>query len=496
MNRAHLILVTPMLCLLWGGCDGSWTSPRREVGSAVWVIDQETPITGRDMMYLGRANCGEVFLEVGELRWEAGTPEIRALTPADLPRRTTATLVIRGSWTAGEELDEMETAQRLGGELRQLRNLAESRGLFLVGFHFDVTVPGRRALEGYARLLARLRDEIDRPLLLSATVASGWLEWEEMEGLAEAVHFLACFVYGQRPGAPERPDFWDFDVVESRLRRLEAWGRDYLVGVNTLATLDRRRRNGEVVASTSAFSVTELFSRLDLKLSLSFPWEAYHRDMFDLEATRSMRVGDWTLRAGDVLHVIRPTTSNLEELKRMLEGLDLDHRRGELYYRLPLAGEQLSLSALNIVSSLAATPATPELVLELDTEGFSARRWLVRVELQNHSPEATGIAMTDFNYVELKARRGIFGPVDLGDFTRMVLGKSGPDGLAEQTFRNADLLRLYYPLVPPGVTVRTGPVELKLRAGEPELRTEARYMLPDGRTLLVPSRVWTPEESR
>jgi hypothetical protein len=74
------------------------------------------------------------------------------------------------------------------------------------------------------------------------TVARERLEEEGMGRLARATDFWVVFLHGEREGGAEVAESWDLQITERDLRKLEAVGEPYLVGVVTGTAIRVGRR--------------------------------------------------------------------------------------------------------------------------------------------------------------------------------------------------------------------------------------------------------------
>lgn len=500
VSRGMGVAVAAFLCGSVMSCD-SLSSRQRPPGSALWV-GTASPALESWSGELEASSIREVFLEMGEIAFAAGVPRIDGVSAPVLPRRTPTTLVVSGEWTVGE-LDEQDAAESLAAGVRQLKIEAESRGLLPVGIHFDVDAGS--ALESYAQVLRLLRGELDEQLL-SASVEGSWLSRPEMEELARAVHYLVPFLYGQRLEAEkEESRLWDLAALEESLTRLEELEVDYVVGVVTLGGLSHLGRGDDLLATTGRAHLSPLLHNSSLKIEASFAFEGFHRQVFNLEARRPVEVGDWAVRSGEKLRVVRPLSSHVQELVGRLGQLDLEHHRGEVFYRLSQPEESLSLSLDHLLRALGPGDISPEINVDVARLRATSSAWTLKVELNNPSSESTALALQDLNYVELRADGGVWGQVELGDFRRMDLvnsavseGAAGQSrrrsGRSMRSIRDADILRLHYPIVDAGLTLSSGPVYLLLKSRRPQVTISGQFRLPGGRSLALPPTTLDPDK--
>jgi hypothetical protein len=183
-------------------------------------------------------------------------------------------------------------------------------------------------------------------------------------------------------------------------------------------------------------------------------------------------------------------------LRERLAALGLENHRGELYYRLVGEGERLSLPLQDVLAVFADgdPPLDVGIVArQVKTPGRTAarrgeragREEIVTVSIENRSREPTALALVDTNYVELVITNGTFGSVELGSFVRMELSQFGRRAQSMRAIREANVLRLHYPLLEPGALVESGGISLLHESADSELLAGARFLFPDGRELEV-----------
>jgi len=296
--------------------------------------------------------------------------------------------------------------------------------------------------------------------------------------VARVADFLVSPLYGQRPGEAKDSAAWDLAQVEAALHQLEKLDRDYLVEVVTVGQA-RLDGTGGALATTRG-SLGELVRSPVLELSHGFTLETIDGRTYRFEAQRLGTVLGWPVARGDAISVLQLGSHNLEEYRRRVETLDLKHRLGEVYHRLPAAGEGFALTVDNLVAALAPEPARAELKLTLEPLEEEAGQY--RVVLENPSAEPTDFATLSSNFVEVAAPGGVFGKVDPGDFYRWELFRVTPDGQRVRSFRRAGVLRLYGRYLGPGERKESGVIELSTE--EPPT-AYAEFLLPDGTSLRV-----------
>ena len=481
---APLLVLIAGLAGLAGGCLGG-ARPEKAGGSALWLTRDSGELTAAAQNRLAALGLKEIYLDAAELDW-SGTVHLRRIKAPAIPRRTPTTLVVSGLWLPGDRPPEaMATALR--SELSALRIEAEQVGLLVTGFHFAVE-PGESA-ESLGRTLARLRASLGSNTFLSASLGRKALEGPGAQAIADGVDFVVSLLYGQRPGEAEDPTAWDLEAVEENFRRLEALERPYFAGAVTLGTATWRGRDGRSKGFSTMLSLGELIGARNLELRPGFSLLGIDRQVWEFVARGPARAGEWNLPPGDSIRVVRSATPFMEEFRRRVGAWESTHRLGEVFYRLPREGERLSLSVDNLVDVLAPSAAAPVLDLTLERVAASDRRWLVRVNLANRSSESTDLAYFDSNFVQLEVEGATIGEVERGQFQRFELLADGAKGTMK-AFREANMLRLFLPLVEEHSEALSGTIELKLSRRNPGATISANFLLADGRTLEVAPLVW------
>lgn len=475
---------------LLAACPGSWGRPDKAQRSALWVGPGAPELSVVDLQRLDRAGIGEVFAEAAELKWSGSAPQIVSLPLPALPRRTAATLAVRGRWPTGE-LDTKAVAAELGRAVRRLEQESEEKGIVALGVHFDVDATG--ALASYGAVLAALRGGFDRTHFLSASFDRRWLADPAAQAVADGVDFLVAFLYGQRPGAPDDAAAWDLQAVEANFEPLEKLGRKYLLGVVTVGAATQLDASGAPVSYTTGLSLAPLVRDPLLELEHGFTLKAIDRQVYTFKAHGAVHLGDWRLRPGAGVRVVRLSSNHLEEFRRLVGAHDLPHHLGELFYRLPRADERLSLSLANLLAALGKEPATPRLDVQVTLARRTPRSLVLHVKLLNDSDETTEVAQLDSNFVEIDASGATVGRVDPGQFYRFEMLAKRPDGELVRSFRDAGTLRLYEPVLEAHEAVESGDAELLLRGRDADLTVYATFLLPDGRDVEFGPVPWTPE---
>ncbi|MEO1369491.1 MAG: hypothetical protein AAFX50_20115, partial [Acidobacteriota bacterium] len=265
----------------------------------------------------------------------------------------------------------------------------------------------------------------------------------------------------------------------------------YLVGAVILGYTSHLDGNGRLKTRTTRRSLGEVIGNRRMKLRPGFTLEGINRRVYAMVAERETTIGNWQLEAGDGIRMVRASSSDIEEMRRLLGLWQLPNHLGELYYKLPADNQPLSMHTDSLLSALDPEPSSPDLQLDVSVQRRTGRGYLLRFGLTNGNREFTELATLDNNFLQVIAPKARFAStkVKTGDFHRYDLLRTVGDTF-EPTFRQANVLRLYVPILEGQQRVRSGDVEL-VGGGDPHLELSARFLLPDGRTLEVPTRVWS-----
>jgi hypothetical protein len=481
-SRRRILLALAVAAVV-AGCWGDDEEGRR-AGSAVWVDGASEPLTIASYSRLESAGVTELYVEAATVEWQGDRAQVTPSPLAGAPGKPRAMLVVRGAWPLAIG-DAQEAARSLVGGLEAQRRAAEEAGWAVAGWHLDFAgLPPER-------LPKALRSTLDPRLLLAATVPGSSLSDDSLEDLLDAADFVAAFLYGVREGERDRPEAWDFRRVRAQVSELEEREEPYLVGVvmRGSATLIQ---DGQAVSELPGVSLATLAWNRGLRLRHGFSLEGIDRQVYEFGAYGPARVGEARLTTGDSVRVVTTSTAHLQELRRQLDEWKPRFRLGELYYKLPGEGDVLSLRADNVAHAASSERLLPRPKITIFTLGESANRVVVRLRLENDSPEASDLGQVDSNFVEVRAVGGNFGSVAPGRFLRY--DTLAPDGRGElrRTIRNPTVLRLYAPVLGPRATLDSGPLELRGSGGGKveDLLVTASFLAPYGGSAEMPVRSW------
>ena len=471
-------LVLPVIT----GC-GRGRRPPVPEGSALWIGEASAALDGSALSFLRSSGVEHLFGEAAVLEWVGDRPRLTERSRLQVPPRTPVFLVLRGAWRDG--LDPGAVAQALAGEVRRVSLEADGMGLVTAGVHFEVDAAGE--LETYGRTLDLLRGELPRELLISAGVRRSWLEDDALPAVVAGVDFTIAWLYGQRPDEMRRfgweAEAWDLGQVDLALRRLEALETPYLVGVVTLGSTMLLDSSGRVRDLRPGGPLRPLVRHPSLRLDHGFVLTGMDCRRYDFTAEATLELDGWTVQRGHHLRSLTLGPTRVREYRLLLPVLDLRHRLGDVFYRLPAPGDRLSVGLDGFREALSPKPRQGRLEVDLEEVRSGGRSLVLRARLKNPGTEATEVAFVDRNYLELETLSGRFGRIDPGEFQRYQLFRRDAAGKDRLSLRNANVLRLFEPVVDAGGEVRSGSLEVIGGRGLTKILWRLSYLLGDGSEL-------------
>lgn len=486
-NPGRPALALLAAALLAAGCLAGGGRRDKSAVSGLWVEPEELRYLDSELVSrLEDAGIGEFFIPLADLDLAGGDgPLVRR--PIPQLESTLKLDVVVGGRLALAGAEPQEAAERVGEAVQQLLFDVEASGIVPVGVHFDL-----REIDSVADAAAffnKLRGVLDRSFYLSTSLRRAWIDDQEIASLAKAADFVVPFLYGRRIWERDSDDAWDFSVVRQRLEQLEGYKASYMLGITGIGNVTHSDRNGKVKAFTSKQALSPFLWNRSLELRRGFSLQATHRRVYTLVAESPTRAGGWAIEPKDEIRLVRPMTSDLDELLEMLAQSELPHLVGELYYRLPAPEERLSLTAENILNALDPKPVAPDLRFEVQISRRTRRGARFRFLIENRNGEPTEFSLLDNNFLQITAEPDAFGAVDLGDFYRYDLLRMQDDGTYDRMFRGANVVRLHLPILEGQQRVSSGDVEIHRRS--PVLRLDARFMMPDGHTVEFGPFTWS-----
>ena len=488
--------VKPVL-LIWGllavvlvtaGCFNVNKRKQKTSASAIWISNNSEEVTASTLARLKDAGVEEAYVTAAELDLD-GPDLLRRFQVPDLESSLPMSLAIRGEWSGDSVDDPGALGVRFAEAAQQLRFDVESRGALVVGIHLDFTKVS--SFQSYAAFLEGIQEELSDDLFLSVTVQRGWIGKEGLASVTDAVDFVVPFLYGQRVSEKDAGDAWDFIELERRLRLLEELEVPYQLGIITLGTASLISDGGGLRARTTRRSMLDLLRNPSLKLRPGFSFNGVNRRVYTMGAERKTKVDDWDVEQGETVRMVRIATSDLEELLRLVEVWGLPHHLGQLFYRLPSEQEGLSLHSESLLLAFDPQPAAPDIQFDVSVQRRTGRGWLVRFGLESRNREFTELALLDNNFLQIITESGEFNRnVKIGDFSRYDMLTLDEHGSFKPERRDPNVLRLFIPILEGFQIANTGNIEV-LGRKEPVLVLEARFLLPDGRTLTVGPRRWS-----
>lgn len=471
-------------CLL-AACDGTSRLPKPP-GSVLWVEPDGLEATEPDDLdRLREAGIGELFVAGAELRWDGDRPRIEPGGAISLPRRAPVTLVASGRWRRGAAESERFGAL-LGEQLQRLRLTAEGRGLLVVGIHLDLRELPATELEAFAEGLEEAIGGVGEGRYLSLELDRRWLGGDEVERLTEEVDFVTCRLYGQPIGVAEDGSLWRHDRVLETVERLEELGEDYLIGVVTTGGLRRYDSAGKVVATASGSAgLAELVRHPALDRYPGGVLEGLDRRVMLFAVDSPAAVGEWRLGAGERVQTVQVREHDLRRLLDRLRRRGPAHHLGELYIRAPRSEERLALSLEALASAAGGEPRMADLQAEL-REVRAVRGGLAfRVAVANGGQIDTDVAYLESNYLDVEVPGGVVTSARAGGFQRYERRSGGRPATTDmRSFRNADSVRMFVPMLEAGESVVSGPIVVRTTSGR--VRLGGRFALPSGEIFELP----------
>jgi hypothetical protein len=455
----------------------------RRPGSALWVDGQGVPLSVADWKRLEGAGFSELFVEAATVSWDGARPTVAALQPAKSPGSVRAMLVARGEWPL-TTVDAEPAAALLVASFDAVRRAVEAAGWSVAGWHLDLAGPPP------ADLVEAVRDGLDPRLLLAVTLPDEGLAEEALGDLVDSTDFVVAFAYGVREGQQDRDEAWHFRQVERRVRALEELGEPYLVGV-VVRGVAQHVRAGRVVSELPGVSLAQLAWHRGLRVRHGFSFSGIDRQVYTFGAPSPTRLAGARLATGDSVRVMTTSSAHVQELRKQLAGWGPEHRLGELYYRLPRAGDALSLWPEQLVQAAGSERPAPRPRLTVTTLSSSRQRVMVRLTLENASREPSDLGHVESNYVELRASGGGFGRVEQGDFFRYDILAPDARGQLRRSMRNPPVLQLFAPLLGAEARLESGPIEIRSGDGLDDLQVRASFLVPYGEAVEVGPTSWT-----
>ncbi len=486
-----------LLCaLVVAGCGESGEErARATAGSAVvqsagGSFDQETRAT------LAEVGIRQVFQRAFEIDRQDGELTIDALDDASIVRGTQLHLVVGGRFRGGDARLQQQ-ARELGEALRGRLHDESVAGSELLGVHLDIRIDDeeKATAEAYAGLVRGLRRGLDKRFVLSVALPlQGVIDEGPLQIAAREADSVVVRVFGQPPSEPDDPSWWEVEpAVERALALEDANVAVYHLLIHTMGRARSIDESGRPVGDDRILRDLPLESIMrsgSIRLEPIFSFEGFDRQVFDLlSAGAGMGLGAGRAARGTRIRVMRPTAYPIAELVAALDQQDLPGRLGEVYSRLPGGKENLSVTPEQLRWALERRSEEggpkPPLAVEVVPTGGNQRPTSIVVRITNPGPLTTGAAVSGDDWVEIRLHRGRFGSVDPGDFLRpeFLIGEAldaGREPANARPIRNADVVRLHYPLIDPGWTIESGRIRLRPGASRFRIEVRARRLLPGG----------------
>ncbi|HVS16904.1 MAG TPA: hypothetical protein VMV46_23585 [Thermoanaerobaculia bacterium] len=483
MRRLALVV----LLGLGAGCGGEGAERAgRGIGAGLWA---SAGVTGAELSAsetldaLRRAGVDTLFVDAGALGADGRlTPGPIAAGLGDLG----VVPVVRLPWARLEALSRREAA-RLAEELVLLAVEWEGGGVSLRGIHLrpDGEPEDRDAAAAALRWLNR---ELPARYPLSLHLDAARLDdLEPLDALAAAVDRLVGEVYGQAAGERDEPSRWELEPALERARRLDALRRPFLATV-ALGGRVVDPATGEAVARGLP---AEVWAAEAARVEGHFAFAGFHRQQLELTPSRPLPgdgiAGDSvTLAAGARIRLARPTARHLAALGERLAAAGLARLEGILWTEARPPGDVAAVP-VDRLPAVLEDGAGSDLRIELERLAGSDG---LRVRVLNRG-DPTAWAERTHNYVEVELDGAVFGPVELGGFARMELGRRDGSGQrnAMETLRSANRLRLFFVQLDPGGSAASGAIGVRAARGDWDATASAGTLETTGEIVeVVPSR--------
>lgn len=434
------------VCFLLG-CNRS-SSSTRKYSSSIWVSKESSPLTAANTNRLRESGIEGLILASGRLAndevFSAELPEVHSYgkiklsLEGDLPRADAAVF------------------SRIQAFFLEATRVYEANGAFVEGYHLDLA--GTSSAGAVVSLLEYLRGQLGDRITLSITVPPQWIdELPVVDEIRENTDFVIYPLFGQRPGEVLESRYWNFREIEDRARRLDGHEIDFQIGASTIGSVElaNGRRNLALRAS-----LPDLVEKSFLRLQPGFALDGTFRRTYAFVAQESGFIFDWRVEEGDTLRVSNIAAREIEELSRLSRVWGLSRFQGLSIYRVPNFEERLSLSIDEIAASLLAERMQLEISVQPEIRRRTARGYIMRFKVSNSGRCSTDLAFRDMNFARLFVLNGTFGSGSVGSFGRFDLLKTEDGNDFIRTFRDANILHLYAPVVESGQEVESGDFEV------------------------------------
>ncbi|MEZ5314357.1 MAG: hypothetical protein R2862_12330 [Thermoanaerobaculia bacterium] len=213
--------------------------------------------------------------------------------------------------------------------------------------------------------------------------------------------------------------------------------------------------------------------------------------IWEFVADSLAKVGDWSVERGESIRIVR-TATPLVEFRRRVGAWESSLRLGEVYFRLLKLAGTPSRSAANLETVIGPESASFDLALSLTRTISSRDLWVVTARLENLTAENSDLAFFDSNYVQIDVEGAADQTPNRGSSAVPSRSTTGYRS-SMQALRSANQVRLYLPYVDGHQVAESGPVTLRLRGENPQLRISASFLLPEGRVFATDPIDWSFE---
>lgn len=456
-----LALTTILMTVLGtGGCVPSEPERSHPGERALWMEEIPERMTDEEELALRMIAPQKIFFKVGDLDREGD--RVRWVSEREIP-----------AWRPGGEIvlavgivesfargirpgEEASLAQGMAALLREVLERARRSGLWCSGIHLDFPAGG--SVDRFERVLERLREQLPRPLTISATIPIIWERERALRSLLQRLDFyLVRAVREERPAnlAALRASA-DIREIGPLIRRFESFAVPFYIEVRAQGACFLLDSKGDVVSSVGEVHPLELGRRLGFRIVESYPLGFADRRMrvrtdfageyvVVLVAGRASRVGGHRVRVGDRVSCRVPTAWALRRQIGAIEATPSLWARG---YSLWRSGGVWDLPLEQIALLLRGGALEPKLALKGEQQGSS-----LALRLENMGAQESALAPRAVQ-LHLRLEGAQVGDVILGDFTESA--REPPEGASDRLVLYADgvgvgdVLRARVRIVPRG----------------------------------------------
>ncbi len=428
-----------------GGCVPSEPERSRPGERALWMEEIPERMTDEEERALRMIAPQMIFFKVGDLDREGD--RVRWVSKREIPAGRPGARIVLAVGIAERFAqgirpgEEASLAQGMAALLREALERARRSGLSCSGIHLDFL--GSGFVDRFEHVLARLREQLPRPLTMSATIPIAWERERALRSLLQKLDFyLVRAVREERPAnlAALRASV-DVREIGPQIRRFESFAVPFYIEVRAQGACFLLDSKGDVVSSLREAHPLPLGRRLGFRIVESYPLgfaDGRMRVRADfageyvvvLVAGRASRVGERGVRVGDRVACRVPTAW---ALRRQIETIEATPSLWARGYSLWRSGGVWDLPLGQIALLLRGGAMEPKLVLKGERRGS-----FLALRLENVGEQESAFAPRAVQ-LHLRLEGAQVGDVLLGDFTESVREpSSSPEGASDRLVLYAD----------------------------------------------------------